>query len=213
MKEHNQSFALAPARIHQRSDEVYATINSKFARKERCNKCFVCLLALFVMLCTIVLVLAIIVTHPTNPGIKLSSVKVKNLEHGNGKHAYFNVTLVAKVTVKNANFGEFRYVRTNGSVYYGGMIIGVVIFRHGSVEARETKVFNVPVDVRSYRLQDTRFLSIDINQGIVNLTSYAELKGTVHLVEDHVMKIRTAKLDCGMRLNFRSQSIQHLVCN
>ncbi|GAV85086.1 LEA_2 domain-containing protein [Cephalotus follicularis] len=212
MKEDDQSLALAPAQTYQRSDEEYATIKPKVVRKERCNKCFVYFLAFFVLLCAIVLVLALIVMHPRNPGIKLSSVTVKNLEHGNGTQPYLNVTLVAEVTIKNTNFGEFRYVDTNGSVLYGVMEIGNMKFRQGSVKARETNKFDVNMDVRSYRLQETRDLSIDINDGMVNLTSNAELEGNMYLLK-YVMKKRTAKLNCGMRLNLTSQSIQDLACN
>ncbi|GMY30434.1 late embryogenesis abundant protein At1g64065-like [Fagus crenata] len=200
----------AHSRIYPKSDEEIATF--KAMKKERRGKCFVYVFAGIVIQCIIVLVLAFIVSHVKIPAAKLRLVTMKNVKYNTTAPSnLFNATMVAEVTIKNKNFGRFKFENSTFRVLYEGMVIGERKLRHGRVKARTGQAMNVTVELRSNRLWDTKNLSSDIKSGRLNLSSYANLSGTVHVMKI-IKKRKITELSCTMTLNLTSRVVQDLQC-
>ena len=200
----------ASSKLHPRSDEEIAMF--KALKKERSGKCFVYVFAGIVIQCIIILVLAVIVLRVKVPDVNLSLVTVKNLKYnGTASSTSFSATFVAEVTIKNKNFGGFKFENSTLSLLYRGMVIGERKIGHGRVKAREGQAMNVTVELRSNRLSDLNNLSSDINSGMLKLSSSAKLSGTVHLVKI-IKKRRNTELNCIMTLNLTSRAVQDLQC-
>ncbi|KAF3448633.1 hypothetical protein FNV43_RR09346 [Rhamnella rubrinervis] len=207
----NHSWPMAPALIYQKSDEENPTF--KAIRKERTNnKCFVFIFAGIVIHCIFILVFALIVLRPKSPDVKLRSVTVKGLRYATSPWPSFNATLTAEITIKNPNFGSFRFENTTASLVYEGVKIGGKRTSKSGVNARGTKVMNVGIDVRSSRLPEgPNNLGNDLNSGTLKLSGQAKFSGTLHLVKILRCK-KTSELNCTFTLYLTSRTIKDLLC-
>ncbi|KAK1586233.1 hypothetical protein Q3G72_000415 [Acer saccharum] len=209
MAEENQSVPLAPAIIHPRSDVESA---GKFAIKpkpknhpEKSSKFLVYFLASIVISGTVLLIFSSIVLRATTPRVKLRSVAVKTLLQGNST---FNATLITELTIRNRNFGSFRFRNGTGQVFYETVTVGEMKIREGRVRARDTERLTVTVEVRSSNHSEARNLS----SGVLKLSSHAQLQGRVNLLNILKRKKRP-EMNCNMNLVLRNQTIQDLVCD
>ncbi|XP_059441972.1 late embryogenesis abundant protein At1g64065-like [Corylus avellana] len=206
-----EELPFAPSKMCPRSDEEIATF--KALKKERSGKCFVYIFAGVVTLSIIVLVFALIVLRVKIPDVKLRSITVKNLKYqgNNSESPSFNATFVAEVTIKNTNFGRFKFDDSTLSVLYGGVNVGDRKMGHGRVKARETQGMNFTVEVRSNRVMDARNLSREIEGGMVKLSSYARLSGRVNLM-NIVRKRKITEMNCTMTLDLANHAFRDLRC-
>ena len=204
---------LAPERIHPRSDVESA---GKFSVKpkpknhpEKSSKFLVYFLALIVISSAVLLIFSSIVLRATTPKVKLRSVTVKTLLHGNST---LNATLITELTIRNRNFGSFRFRNATGLVFYGTVTVGEMKIREGRVRARDTERLSVTVEVRSSNQSEARNLSSDLSFGVLKLSSHAQLHGRVNLLNILKRKKRP-EMNCNMNLVLRNQNIQDLVCD
>uniref|UniRef100_A0A5B7BVH7 Late embryogenesis abundant protein LEA-2 subgroup domain-containing protein n=1 Tax=Davidia involucrata TaxID=16924 RepID=A0A5B7BVH7_DAVIN len=213
MAEESQMYPLAPARIHQRSDEEFATTKpNDHVRNQQSSKCLVYVLAFIVLQSIAILAFALIVLRVKSPQVKLSSVAIKNLRYVTAPLPSVNMTMTAEVAVSNNNFGRFKYQNSNAVVLYGKAKIGDVKINRGRVRARGTVRMNVTVQVRSNGLlSDDKNFSSDISSGLLKLSSYAKLSGEVHVMKI-INKRKTVEMNCTMDLNLKTQAIQDLRC-
>lgn len=193
--------------------------------KRSSSKCLVYTLAAFVTLLAVWTVFASIVTlSERDPEIRLGSAKLTAMHISTSSNYSYraspttsslNVTMMARVTLTNPNFGPFDYGNSTVSVLYGVTCVGVGEIEAATVEARETKEINVMVKVNigssnKLLLVSGNFTS-DIHSGILKLRSYAKLSGSVHVLK-FVNKRKTMVMACIMSLNLTSHSFQHLQC-
>ncbi|XP_040987805.1 late embryogenesis abundant protein At1g64065-like [Juglans microcarpa x Juglans regia] len=213
----DDSVPFTPSKLYPKSDEEIATF--KAMKKERSGKCFVYVFAGIVIQCVFILVFALVTLRSRIPDAKISSIMVKNLGYNNATSSAsispsFNATLVAEVTIKNTNFGRFKFENTTMSVLYGGIQnVGDTKIGHGSVKARDTqKMINLTVEVRSSRVfNHSQNLSSEIQSGMLKLSSYAKFRGSVNLL-NIVKRKEIAQMNCTMILNFTSGKFQDLRC-
>lgn len=112
----------------------------------------------------------------------------------------------------NPNFGGFNYGNSTVSVMYGVVSVGAWEISGARIEPRETKEINVMVNMRSSKLLvGGNNITNEIHSGMVKLTSYAKLSGTVNLLKI-VKKRKIIGLACSMNLNLTSHSIHHIQC-
>ncbi|KAK4843286.1 hypothetical protein QYF36_006397 [Acer negundo] len=208
MAEENQLVPLAPATIHPRSDVESA---GKFAVKpkpknhpEKSSKFLVYFLASIVISGAILLIFSSIVLPATTPRVKLRSVAVKTLLHGNST---FNATLITELMIRNRNFGSFRFRNGTGQVFYGTVTVGEMKIREGRVRARDTERLRVTVEVGSNQSE-----ARNLSSGVLKLSSHAQLQGIVNLFNIMKRKKRP-EMNCIMNLVLRNQTIQDLVCD
>lgn len=207
MSEEFHSGHFSSGRLYLRRDLEFATL--KREHRARSSKCLVCFLAGFVLLCIIVLIFASIVMRVKRPNVELKSVTVKNLRYSNAPSPSFNATMVAKMTIKNMNFGYFKFEGGVANVQYRGMIVGKNRIGHGFANVMGTKEMIVTVDLRSDKASDS--LSNDINSGILELSSYAKFSGRVSSMKI-INSMKTAEMNCTMSLGLASSTIKDLIC-
>lgn len=127
-------------------------------------------LAGFVVLCIIALIFALIVIHVKGPNVELTSITVKNLRYNNSPSPSFNATMVAKMNIKNMNFGYFNFEGGLAIMQYRGMTIGQSQIEHGFVNPMGIKEMIVTMDASSNKPVS---LGSDISLGILKLSSHA----------------------------------------
>ncbi|XP_059656821.1 late embryogenesis abundant protein At1g64065-like [Cornus florida] len=187
MEEESHVYPLAPARLHQRStDEEFAATKPDLDlhKQKRSSKCFVYVLVAIVLHSIALLVFGIAVLRINSPKANLSSVSIKTLTYVTGQSPSFNPTMTCVMRVKNENFGSFKLENSfKVIVLYGNVTVGDMKIDRRSVRGRKTEHVNVTVQVRSSRelLGDESFRS-DMNSGLLNLISYAKLRGEVHVM-------------------------------
>lgn len=181
---------------------------------KRSSKCLVYTLVFINTLLAIWLIFASTVLRTRNPEIKLKSAKVMHLSyHASASKASLNGTMITRLVITNTNFGHFDYMNSTVKLLYGVTCVGVGEIEGGIVEARESKVIKVMVNIRSSKLfVGGNFSSNNIGYlGIMKLRSYAELSGTVHLLK-FVKKRKIIRMACLMNLNLTSHSFYHFQC-
>ncbi|GMJ04432.1 hypothetical protein like AT1G64065 [Hibiscus trionum] len=216
MQEDHPVKSLAPVEDYPRSDLVFAGNKPQVLKpEEKSSKCLVYMLAVMVIQGSVLLVFATIFLRPRTPGFEIGSVAVRNLRYdyeNNSGAPSFNFTLVTQVSVENTNFlGDFRFEKSNGSVWCGSEVAGQMKIPKGRAEARATERMNVSIDVSSVRLSDTRKLSSNISSGVLELNSYAKLSGKVKIFNIFVRR-RNPELNCFITLDFTRKAIQGFKC-
>uniref|UniRef100_A0A5B6ZV42 Late embryogenesis abundant protein LEA-2 subgroup domain-containing protein n=1 Tax=Davidia involucrata TaxID=16924 RepID=A0A5B6ZV42_DAVIN len=204
-----QAYPFAPASVHPRSDEE--SQSDQELRRKKKLKLYAYIAAFAVFQTIIILVFALIVMRIKTPDVKIRSVTVQNLNVGT---ASYNMTLIAEVTVRNKNFGDYKYDNSTMSINYGtaaDVIIGDGLIPKGNAKAKKTRRVNVTMEVSSNGVSDPSQVTSDINSGILMFNSHATLRGKVHLMK--IMKKRkTTEMNCTMALNLTSRAIQDLNC-
>lgn len=171
------------------------------------GRCFVCVLAGFVVLSVVVLVFAATVLRVKSPDAKLTSVTVlKSLTYGGSPSPSFNATLVAEMSVKNMNFGYFEFESGVANVRYGGVIVGKRKIVGGVLNAKGTMKMNITVDLTASNVSE-----IDVNSGVLELRSYAKLRGRICSMKI-LKKMKTAEMNCTMTINLTAATINDLLC-
>ncbi|KAI4326883.1 hypothetical protein L6164_019407 [Bauhinia variegata] len=191
--------------LRPRGNEEIAFAMSKSTRKQGTNKCFVYILASFVVLFAVVLVFASIAFRVKSPQIELRSATASHITSITSPSPSFNVTMIAYLTIKNPNFGRFDYDNSTVRVLYEGASVGEKGFASARVKARQTKGINITVN------SGIILVTSDINSWMLNLTSYTKLNGKVHLFKI-LKKTTTTEMACIMNLNLTSKSIQDFQC-
>ncbi|KAG4175555.1 hypothetical protein ERO13_A11G191700v2, partial [Gossypium hirsutum] len=118
------------------------------------------------------------------------------------KHPKFKVRFAAKMTVKNPNFGYFRYGVTNVSFAYRGIQVGEVLIPKARVRAVSTRKMNAAINLNSNNVRNDTNLESDIRSGTLTLT--------VHKVNG---RKRTAALNCTLTVNLPEKLVQDIHCS
>ncbi|KAF8369382.1 hypothetical protein HHK36_032348 [Tetracentron sinense] len=188
-----------------------AGLQFKELRRKKRIKCYAYIAAFAVFQTIIILVFALTVMRIKTPDVKLRSVTVEGLQVDNTTPS-FSMTLIAEVTVKNKNFGHYKFDNTTATISYGGITVGEAVIAKGRAKARNTRKMNITMAVTSSQLSGNSNLGSEINSGMVTLSSYAKLSGKVQLMK-MMKKRKTAEMNCTMALNLTSKAIQNLNCD
>ncbi|KAK9277093.1 hypothetical protein L1049_006632 [Liquidambar formosana] len=168
------------------------------------RKCFAYVAAFVVFQTIIIVVFALTVMRIKSPKLRFGTVEVENFSTANANSV--SMRLNAQVTVKNTNFGHFKYPNSTATILYGGVAVGEAFIPSGRAKARQTKRFNITVDITSSQIS-----SNDVNSGVLTLTSEAKLNGKVHLMKV-IKKKKSAEMSCNMAVNLATRAVQNLTC-
>lgn len=204
-----------PSGIHAYSTtEAIIDKSQSEIRKElqkRTSKCLVYTLAGLTTLLAVWLVFASVVLRVRDPKLELRSARVMHISYrSTSPSASFNVTMIARMSIMNPNFGGFDYGNSTVSVMYGVVSVGAWEMSGAIIEARETKEINVMVNMRLL-VRSGNNVTNEIHSGILKLRSYTKLSGTVHLLK-MVKKRKIVGMACSMNLNLTSHSIHRIQC-
>uniref|UniRef100_A0A5B6Z0A1 Late embryogenesis abundant protein LEA-2 subgroup domain-containing protein n=1 Tax=Davidia involucrata TaxID=16924 RepID=A0A5B6Z0A1_DAVIN len=118
----------------------------------------------------------------------------------------------AQVTVKNTNFGHFKFDKSTATISYRGTHVGETVITKARARARSTKKLNVTVNVNSDKVPSTDSrLGSDISSGKLTLTSHATLSGKIQLFKI-IKKKKSAEMNCTMDVNTTTHKIENLMC-
>ncbi|KAM7467759.1 hypothetical protein LguiB_015321 [Lonicera macranthoides] len=135
-----------------------------------------------------------------------------NLQTFDVQPSSLNVRMNAQLSVKNTNFGHFRYRNTTIDFYHGDTKVGEAFVQRGRAKWRSTRRFNVIVDLRSSNIPSNSQLASDIRSGLLPLRAQSRLRGRVTIM--FIMKKnKSANMNCTMNLAVPARQIQNLVCN
>ncbi|KAF8380156.1 hypothetical protein HHK36_027639 [Tetracentron sinense] len=158
-------------------------------RRKRNRRCCVYIIAGIVFQTIIILVFALTVMRIKSPKVRLRNVTVQTL---NTNTSTFHKKLSAQITVKNTNFGHFKFESSTVSVTYNGATVGQAQIDKGRARARQTKKMDITIDLQSSKLSST--------SGTLVLSSHAKLSGKVHLFKV-IKKKKSAEMSCTMGFN------------
>ncbi|KAK7308958.1 hypothetical protein RJT34_05321 [Clitoria ternatea] len=174
------------------TEDLIAMFSIRQQRKQS-SKFFVYIFASFVTLFALFTLFASIVLRVTNPQIEFISATFMHVHHA-------NITMFARVTLTNPNFGPFHYNNTTVAVSN----VGARKLQGGRVEARETKKIDFVVNLRFHK-------PFNLSSDVMKLRSYAKLSGTVHVLK-FVKRRKITVMACIMNLNLTSYSVHQILC-
>lgn len=201
---------LAPANGHARSDDESFTAHTKELRKKKRTKCIAYIAAFAVFLIAIVIILAFAL-----PMIRFKSPKFRLLGASFSPidltSSSFSLPMNAQFTVKNTNFGPFKYEYGNVRFAYKGMTVGEATIEKARARARSTKKLNATITLSSLNLPNNSGIAGDLAGGLLPLTSYSKLDGEVQILKVFKKK-KSAQMDCTMDINLGLLEMQNLKC-
>lgn len=181
-------------------------------RKKRNIKCAVYIVVGIILQCIIIAVFAVTILKIRNPKVRLGGVTVESLQlNTSSSSPSFSMKLNAQVTVKNTNFGHYKFENTTATISYKGTPVGEATIIKARAKARSTKKLNVTMSVTSDKVSTKSQLHTDINSGVITLSSHAKLSGKVHLFKI-MKKKKSVEMNCTMDVNTATKVVQNLKC-
>ncbi|XWS50020.1 hypothetical protein CRYUN_Cryun12cG0052600 [Craigia yunnanensis] len=209
-----QVHPLAPASEHPRSDEESARLQSKELKRKKRIKYVVYISAFAVFQTAVILVFALTVMRVKNPKLRIGRVTIETMETNNtgaAAAASFDLKFIAQVTVKNTNFGHYKFDNSTLSFLYDGVIVGETIIPKARARARSTKRLDVTVEVNSRSLTSTTGLGSELSSNVLTLNSQAKLKGKVELMKV-MKKKKSPEMNCILTFNVSTRNLKDLEC-
>ncbi|KAG8382189.1 hypothetical protein BUALT_Bualt05G0050900 [Buddleja alternifolia] len=157
-----QGYPLAPATIVPRSDEESTTNyqSQQQMKKKKRMKCLAYIAAFAVLQAIVILVIALVIIRVHTPRVRLGDVTVTNDGRG-------NIGFSARVSVRNRNFGRYRFDSSLATIRSGGNTVGQFVIPEARARVRSTRRVYVVADLTS----------MNATSGALTLTVDARLKG------------------------------------
>ncbi|KAI3445371.1 hypothetical protein Pfo_002036 [Paulownia fortunei] len=187
---------------------------SKGEGKRSSKKCLAYVAAFVVFQTAIILVFALTVMKIKSPKVRFNAIAVESFSSSNNNNnsLSINMRLLTQVTIKNTNFGHFKYDNCTLTILYNGVPLGEAVIPRGRARARKSKKFNISVDVSSDRLsRNGNNLGNDINSGVLRLSSQAKVDGKVHLMKV-IKKNKSGEMKCDWNINLATRQVENLNC-
>ncbi|XP_022773307.1 late embryogenesis abundant protein At1g64065-like [Durio zibethinus] len=210
-----QMHPLAPANEHPRSDGESASLQLEELKRKKRIKYAVYIAAFVVFQTIVILVFALTVMRVKNPKVRIGRVTIETMETNNTGTAAaapsFDLKFIAQVTVKNTNFGHYRFDYSTLTFLYDGVIVGEAIIPKARARARSTKRLDVTVEVNSRALPSTTGLASELSSNILTLNSHAKLTGKVELMK-LMKKRKSPEMNCTLTFDVSTRNLQDLNC-
>ncbi|KAI3749065.1 hypothetical protein L6452_12620 [Arctium lappa] len=158
----------------------------------------------------IILVLLYVLLRVRSIKVYLHSTEFENFRTANGFSPSFSSLLHTQVSIKNSNFGHYKYQNSSVVLAYRGTHIGEAGFGNGWAKARSVEKINVTVAVSSKMWWG--ILSGNGGSGTIPLTASAQVTGKIHILKI-VRRRKLAPMNCTMDVDIRTQFIHDLFCN
>ncbi|KAG2709774.1 hypothetical protein I3760_05G256900 [Carya illinoinensis] len=208
MAEKEQSpYPLAPANGYVRSDAEAVRAHPDKQRKKKRMKCIAYIAAFAVFQTIIILGFALTVMRIKSPKFRVRAASFTgNFDVTNSS---YNLQMNAQFTVKNTNFGHFKYEYGTVRFAQNGVRVGEANINDARVRARSTKKVNATVVLSSSN--NNPALTSDIVYGRLPLTISSKLEGKVHLMKVFKKK-KSAQMNCTVYVNLGMHQIENLTC-
>ena len=143
-----------------------------------------------------------------DPIVHITSPKVENQ---NFSISSFSMDLKARITVKNTNFGHFKFGNSTATISYLGTEIGETTTPKARAGARSTKRFDINVSISSSNVNRNGELLSDLSSGVLKLSSTVNLSGKIYLFKVYKKK-KSAEMNCTMEVHTKTSAIENLRC-
>ncbi|KAK8521249.1 hypothetical protein V6N13_077368 [Hibiscus sabdariffa] len=215
-KNGDSPYPLAPSNGHTQSDQVAAPANSNDLKKRNRTKCLLYILLFAVFQTGIILVFVLTVMRTKQPKFRVRAGSFVNTSFNVGTEASpsFDLRMNTQFTVKNTNFGDFKYEVGSVTFAYRGTPVGEATIERSRVGIRSTKKVDVIIELRSNSLSSNttnRELRSDISSGILPLTSYSKLEGKIHLLKV-IKRKKSAQMNCTMEIDIQTRKLGNITC-
>ncbi|XP_024978963.1 late embryogenesis abundant protein At1g64065-like [Cynara cardunculus var. scolymus] len=161
----------------------------------------------------LVLVFLYVLLRVRSIKLYLHSTEFENFRTGNGSSTSspsFTTLLHTQVTIKNSNFGHYKYQNSTVVLAYRGTHIGEAGLENGWAKARSVKKINITVVVSSKHLMG--IVSDNGGSRTIPLTASALVTGKIHILKI-VRRRKVAPMNCTMDVDTQTPSIHNLHCN
>ncbi|KAG6409854.1 hypothetical protein SASPL_127896 [Salvia splendens] len=179
-------------------------------RKKKRNKCILYILLFIVFQTAIITVFALTIMKVRTPRFRIRSAAITNFNAGTAASPSLQATITPEFTVKNANFGRYKYRNTTVEFFYRGTRVGQVSVLNSKTGWRSTKRFTH--SAVELNISGSPQLAEDLRAGVVPITSTARMGGKVELI--FIMKKNKAtNMNCTMNIVTASpQSFSNILC-
>ncbi|KAA8539982.1 hypothetical protein F0562_026674 [Nyssa sinensis] len=194
-----------------RTDIESATVQSKELRRKQRMKWAVYFAAFIVFQTIDLVVFELTVMRVKSPNYRLRSITIDNLTIGNATTANspsFNMSFTAEFTIKNKNFGPFKFENSNITFSYRGRPVGAALISPATAGFLSTKKMSVGFIVSS----NAAATDSNLASGELTLNSYSKVRGKVLLLKVLERK-KSAEMKCTMTVNLAGRVVQDLICD
>lgn len=180
---------------------------------KKTHKCLLYIVIGIILQTAIILIFVLTFMRARTPKLRFRSVSVQTLTtNSSASSPSFTMKLNTQITVKNTNFGKFKFSDFTATMYYKGIPIGEAAISKGKAKARSTKKVDVGVSLSSKKVTSGNLnLASDLKSGKLRLTSHGTLKGKVHLLKV-IRRKKTAEMNCYMDVNTKTKAVENLHC-
>ncbi|KAL2527370.1 Late [Abeliophyllum distichum] len=212
-KEQQSPYPLAPAANgYARRDTESASHDARELRKKKRMKCLLYIVLFAVFQTGIIMLFALTVMKIKTPKFRVRSATFENFNVGTPTNPSFSLRMNAEFSVKNTNFGHFKYQNSTVYFFYGLTQVGEVVVQKARAKARSTRKFNAVVELRlaNAAAANTQ-LGNNLSSGVVRLTSKSKLGGKVELMKV-LKKKKSTDMNCSMEIVTATQQLRNIVC-
>ncbi|PIN16257.1 hypothetical protein CDL12_11095 [Handroanthus impetiginosus] len=180
-------------------------------RKRRRWLLYIVLFAIFQT--AIILLFVLTIMRIRTPKFRLNSALVDTLTYSaDAANPTFNIRINAELSVKNTNFGRYKFQDSAVSFYYNGDPVGTLFIPNSRAKARSTKRLEAAVDLSSAGMPNRPQLGADLSSGVLFLKGRSRLNGEVEVLRVLKRK-KSAELDCDIAINLRQRIVGDFSCN
>ncbi|KAL8544139.1 hypothetical protein ACS0TY_004607 [Phlomoides rotata] len=191
--------------------ESSATNQSKELKKKKRIKCLLYIFLFAVSHAIIMIVFTLTILKIRTPKFRLTSAAFGSFRYSAAaSNPSFNIMIIAELSVKNRNFGRFKFRDSNISFYYNDVVVGSAFVPSGRAGARSTRRFAVAADLSSAGFSDRAQLSAGLGSGVLLLKSRSKLRGNVGKLV--VLKKKSSEMDCDIAINLAKKIVGDLSC-
>ena len=174
----------------------------------------ICIAALAVLQVIVILAFALVVMRFKTPRFRLRAASFTTFQAGNSTNPTLNLVMNAQFTVRNRNYGRYKYESGTVLFAYRGLTIGQAFIDESRARARTTKKVNATAVLSSASLvgrDELDQLGRDIGAGVLSITSQAELEGKVQVLRV-IKKKKNTRLNCTLDVEIATRSVRNLIC-
>ncbi|XP_042022949.1 late embryogenesis abundant protein At1g64065-like [Salvia splendens] len=175
------------------------------------KKCLAYVAAFIVFQTAVILAFALTVMNIKSPKVRFNAMVVESFSSSNSTATSINMKLLTQLTIKNTNFGHFKYGESTLVILHKGVPLGEHVIPKGRTKAKKTQKFEISVDVSTTKASGGE-LRNEINSGILKLSSQAKLSGKVHLFKV-IKKKKSGEMKCDWDINLGTRQVENLNCN
>ncbi|XP_030474955.1 uncharacterized protein LOC115692292 [Syzygium oleosum] len=193
--------------------ESLHTMEDEEAKRKKRMKWTIGIIAFIIFQVVQGLFFVLVIMKFKSPKFRVGDFAVQTLNVGTQASPSFDMSFVAPIRVKNANWGPFKYDASTVSFTYGGFQVGQAIIPKSKANFKSTKKIDVDVTLSSANLPSTinANLGSELSSGVITLKSQGVLKGKI-TVMFMFKKTKISQMNCTMAIDTSTKAVQSLSC-